>query len=86
MTENIDITTLAQYGLAGVCIALIILLAFVIKCVFENTKATQEIIKQSAETQQKLIDIVGKDAEKTEENTGVLRELSKQLAICNAVK
>jgi hypothetical protein len=87
MVETISgLSTLATYGIAGVCLGLIGLLAFVLKCVFENTKATQGIIQQASETQQKLVDIVAKDAEKTAENTEVLRALKTQLEICNAAK
>jgi hypothetical protein len=74
-----NITSLAQYGLAGVCIALIVLLAFVLKCVFDN-------LTRSAEIQQKLVDIVNMDSERTRENTAVLRELKEQLIQCNAAK
>jgi hypothetical protein len=87
MVETISgLSSLATYGIAGVCLGLIGLLAFVLKCVFDNTKATQEIIKQASETQQKLVDIVAKDAEKTAENTEVLRALKEQLIICNRPK
>lgn len=74
-----EITPFVQAGAVGISVALIVLLAFVIKCVFA-------IITKGTEIQQELIAIVKQDAEKTEENTAVLRELKEQLAICNAIK
>ncbi len=73
-----DFSIFTEYGLAGVCIALIVLLAFVILKVF-NLMGNH--LESNIKTMQKIDDNVDQNTKATEANTEVLREMKNLLVV-----
>ena len=73
-----DFSIFTEYGLAGVCIALIVLLAFVILKIF-NLLGNH--ITTNTKIMQKVDDNVDKNTEATQANTEVLREMKNLLIV-----
>lgn len=76
-----DITTLSQYGLSGVCIALVVLIGFLFNRVFKfmgnhTTHETSAWIKNT-EALTKLTGKVQEDIVAQKETTATLRGLQK---------
>jgi len=71
-----ELTTLAQYGIAGVCIALIIFTFCVLRMVF---KILGNHINHNTEALTKMIEKLDQDIRSQRDNTQVLRDLKNVL-------
>ena len=71
-----DITTLADYGLAGVCIALIILIAFIVNRV---TKLFGNHMSHETEAWNKNTQVLSKLCEKIDQDIKAQAETTKTL-------
>ena len=82
-----NLEPLAQYGLVGICLGLILLIAFIIQATFKivgnHIKHTSDAINKNTEVLTKTEETIKNGTEASKENIQVTRELKEYLIMSN---